>query len=218
MDNNTNRGNTAKNTRNPAKGTKKPVKGNEPVKRGALGVARRSIWYILRLLIIITVCLTLCYGALVEAMYVSNIYIIVTEGMEMRADCILGTKGRDELQEHFYSGWLSQDAELESGKYDAYRVDSHDYRLSIEKFKVYPWSKDATLRVVERVVNIQAVPYSDDNTEPAPAWQDSRMNVKLEKIEGRWYITELEVLELDPETDPRPTPDYSQLETDIPHY
>ena len=187
-------------------------------RRSPLGVARRSIWYILRLILIITVCATVCYAALVEAMYVSNIYIIVTEGMELRADCILGNKGVMELREHFYDGWLTNDVELYEGKYDAYRVDSYDYRLTIESLRVYPWSKEATLQVTERVVNIAAAPYDDGTTEPVPKWDDTRLELRLEKLEGRWYITKLTVLEQLPEEDPRPTPDYSQLETDIPHY
>ena len=190
----------------------------EQRKRSPLGIARRSIWFILRTVLIISACVTLCYAALVEAMYVSNIYVIVTEGMEMRADCILGNKTTMDLREHFYDGWLVQDTILESGLYDAYRVDSIDYRLSIEKLKVYPWSKSATLRVTERVLNIQAAPYNDGTTAPPPEWVDSRMEIELEKIDGRWYITKLTVLEEMPDEDPRPTPDYSQLETDIPHY
>ena len=188
--------------------------------RTVLGIARRSIWYILRVVIILTVCLTLCYAALVEAMYLSNIYIITTEGMELRAACILGEKGIGELGEHFYSGWVLQDQALYGDLYDAYRVDTYDYRLSIDfkKIKVLPWSKTATLQATERVLNIQAEPYNDDTTEPVPQWQDSRMEITLEKLEGRWYITKLTVLEEMPPEDPRPTPDYSQLETDIPHY
>lgn len=187
-------------------------------KNNPLGVARRSVWYILRVVLIITACITLCYLALVEAMYVSNIYIITTEGMELRADCILGTKSPGDLKEHFDKGWLMNDYELSAGKYDAYRVDSYDYRYDIEKLRVMPWSKEATVQFVERVVNIVAVSYTDDNTEPAPEWVDSRMEITLEKIDGRWYITNIEVLELAPEAEPRPTPDYDELETNIPHY
>ena len=69
----------------------------EKADRSKYGVARRSIWYILRFVLIASVVVTLCYAALMEAMYVSNIYIIVTEGMEMRADCILGNKSKAEL-------------------------------------------------------------------------------------------------------------------------
>ncbi|MBR0157001.1 MAG: hypothetical protein IJM20_05745 [Clostridia bacterium] len=184
----------------------------------SLGVARRSIWYILRTVLIVALCLVVCYGAFLEAMYVSNIYIIVTEGMELRADSILGNTAAADLREHFSEEWLAEDEELLAGKYSAFKVDSYDYRVNIEKCTVYPWSKKATLRVVERVVNIQATAYSDDNTDPVPDWTPSRIEIELQKTDGRWYITKLTVLEDDPEIEPRPTPDYSQLETDIPHY
>ena len=115
----------------------------EKADRSKYGVARRSIWYILRFVLIASVVVTLCYAALMEAMYVSNIYIIVTEGMEMRADCILGNKSKAELTEHFTESWLQEDEAVNGNKYSLYRVDSYDHRLEIEKFRVWPWSKEA---------------------------------------------------------------------------
>ena len=107
----------------------------EKADRSKYGVARRSIWYILRFVLIASVVVTLCYAALMEAMYVSNIYIIVTEGMEMRADCILGNKSKAELTEHFTESWLQEDEAVNGNKYSLYRVDSYDHRLEIEKFR-----------------------------------------------------------------------------------
>ena len=71
---------TNKNTDNKAgeRGKSRAKASRRQEKQSALGVARRSVWYILRLLIIITCAASLCYAALVEAMYISNIYIIVT--------------------------------------------------------------------------------------------------------------------------------------------
>lgn len=113
----------------------------EKADRSKYGVARRSIWYILRFVLIASVVVTLCYAALMEAMYVSNIYIIVTEGMEMRADCILGNKSKAELTEHFTESWLQEDEAVNGNKYSLYRVDSYDHRLEIEKFRVWPCQK-----------------------------------------------------------------------------
>ncbi|MBR5948061.1 MAG: hypothetical protein IKZ82_05365 [Clostridia bacterium] len=195
---------------------KKKVQTDED--QSPIGVARRSIWYILRLLLVITLVVGLCYFALVEAMYMSNIYIIVTEGLERRADCILGNRSSTELAEYFTKEWIIRDEDIDSGKYDAFRVDSYDYRLTIEKMSVYPWSKEASIRVLEQVVNIQASPYNDSNKDPVPQWEGSRMEIRLEKIDNRWYITLIRVLQSNPEIEPGATPDYSQLETDIPHY
>ena len=63
----------------------------EKADRSKYGVARRSIWYILRFVLIASVVVTLCYAALMEAMYVSNIYIIVTEGMRCAPTAFSGT-------------------------------------------------------------------------------------------------------------------------------
>ena len=119
----------------------------EKADRSKYGVARRSIWYILRFVLIASVVVTLCYAALMEAMYVSNIYIIVTEGMEMRADCILGNKSKAELTEHFTESWLQEDEAVNGNKYSLYRVDSYDHRLEIEKFRVWPWSWSVGRRI-----------------------------------------------------------------------
>ena len=109
----------------------------EKADRSKYGVARRSIWYILRFVLIASVVVTLCYAALMEAMYVSNIYIIVTEGMEMRADCILGNKSKAELTEHFTESWLQEDEAVNGNKYSLYRVDSYD-RRSLMQHRTIP--------------------------------------------------------------------------------
>lgn len=187
-------------------------------KRRPLGVARRSIWYLLRWMLVITLAVFLCYFALVEAFYISNIYIITSEGMELRADCVLGESDPSSLKEYFTEEWISVDKLLEDQRYSPYRVESYDYRTSFERFIVYPWSKTATVRIIERVRNIQAKPRNEATTDPAPAWDNALIELKLEKDGGRWFISSVEVVEINPEGKPAATPDYSQLTTDIPHY
>ena len=150
----------------------------EKADRSKYGVARRSIWYILRFVLIASVVVT----------------------------------------EHFTESWLQEDEAVNGNKYSLYRVDSYDHRLEIEKFRVWPWSKEATLQVVERVPNIQATPYSSDTTDPVPSWVACRYEITVDKFDGRWYITRLTVVDVDPPEEPHATPDYSKLETDIPHY
>lgn len=187
-------------------------------KRRPFGIARRSIWYLLRWMLVITLTIFLCYFALVEMFYVSNIYIITSEGMEKRADCVLGETTTNSLQEYFVNDWILQDELLMTQAYNPYVVESYDHRLSFEAIKVFPWSKTATVRVVERVKNILAKPKNEATVDPAPAWDNAQMELKLEKIDGRWFIVAVEILTLDPEGKPAATPDYSQLTTDVPHY
>lgn len=181
-----------------------------------LGEARRSLVYILRTIIIFALLLALCYAVFMEAMYVSNIYIIVTEGMEMRADCILSGGSLTELSEHFSQLWLNADSDLYSGKYDAYHVDTYDYRISLERMSVLPWSKKAEVTIVERVLQIHATPYDDNNEAPVPGWSDARYRITLEKYDGKWIITDIAIIDRNPQSEPAHTPDYSQLQSPTP--
>lgn len=183
-----------------------------------VGVAKRSLWYILKVVIIVAVIIAVCYAVFTEAVYVSNIFIIVTEGMEMRADCILKSGSLQQLAEHFSEDWLIKDDALDSTKYDAFHVDSYIYNIKIEKLTVFPWSKTAKLEVSEKVSSISAKPYSEGTNTDVPAWENERYGILMEKDEGRWIIKELTVIEDIPDSEPANTPDYSQLETDIPHW
>ena len=52
--------------------------------RNSYGIAKRSIWYVLRTLIITAAIVALCLGVFIEGLHISNLYILVTEGMEKR--------------------------------------------------------------------------------------------------------------------------------------
>ena len=62
--------------------------------RNSYGIAKRSIWYVLRTLIITAAIVALCLGVFIEGLHISNLYILVTEGMEKRAALIETGKTR----------------------------------------------------------------------------------------------------------------------------
>ncbi len=53
--------------------------------RNRYTVARKSIWYVLRTMLAIVAVVIIALYAFIGAMHVSNIYILVSEGMELRA-------------------------------------------------------------------------------------------------------------------------------------
>lgn len=193
---------------------KRKLTYNERREKRADGLARtrRSIWFVLRTVLIIAAVVLLCYAAFVEALYISNNYIIVTEGMALRADCILNDNSVSTLYDHFSESERIMDTALFSGKYDAYHVESYNYDLKIEGITVYPWSKEARFTVRETVTQIIASPYDDNNTDPVPEWTNARYEIVLEKFSGKWIVTALTVLEINPESEPPNTPDYSKLD------
>lgn len=182
-----------------------------------LGTTRRVIWYALRTVLVISCILALCYGVFTEAMYVSNIYIVATEGMALRAEAILREGSISDLEQYFTEEQLNSDYMLYSDTYRGWTVENYDYRFSIERIRVWPWSRTGSMVYVERIPTITGSPESEtDPTGGVPQWTAVRWGVALTKVEGRWLISGLTVIDEDPEEEPLPTPDYSRLESGAP--
>ena len=180
-----------------------------------LATTRRVIWYALRTVLVISVILALCYAVFTEAMYVSNMYIVTTEGMALRADAILTAGSVSELEQYFTEEQLLSDPMLYSDEYSGYTIESYDYRFSIERIRVLPWGKTGSITYVERIPTIVATADSEmaeEGGSGAPEWTSVRYSVVLSKTEGRWLISGLTVLEQDLQEEALPTPDYSQLQ------
>ncbi len=177
-----------------------------------IGKVRRSIWFVLRAVLFASILLGLAFAVFTEAMYVSNMYIVTTEGMELRADVILKNGTRTELSQYFTEEFISSDELLSSARYVDFAVDSYDYRYQLKGFRVMPWSSSGSVGYIERIPTIVASPISDEVHGSAPAWMAMHYRVNLKKVEGRWLIDSLSVVEENPPEQARPTPDYSQLE------
>lgn len=177
-----------------------------------IGTIRRSIWFIVRAVLLVSIMLGLAYAVFTEGMYISNMYIIVTEGMENRADNVLKNSADSELSQFFTEDFLQHDELLLGGSYLDWAVDSFDYRYEIKGISVLPWAKTGHVKYVERIPTIVATPISDEVQGSVPPWTPMLYRVNLVKVEGRWLISSLMVLEEAPAEEARPTPDYSQLE------
>ena len=182
-----------------------------------LGVVRRSIWYVLRTVLIISLLLGLAFAVFTEGMYISNMFIIVTEGMELRANAVLENDSTNDLRQYFSQEFIDSDELLNSGAYQDYAIESFDYRYSIKGFRVLPWGKTGTVTYTERIPTIIGTPIQDDVAGPLPQWESVKYKVQLTKVDGSWLISGLIVLEENPEEEVRPTPDYSQLQSSAVH-
>ena len=184
--------------------------------RNKYAVARRSIWYVLRTLLIITAIVALCLGVFVEGMYVSNLFILVTEALEQRAECILTDGAVLELTEYFTEDFVRNDTELYAGLYDAFTMASFDYRVDVEKINVLPWYNRATMQVLTQLAAVNASANDPDSGAKLPEWASARYAVTFARDGSRWYITGMTLLEKDPVLEPVPTPDYSLLPSPTP--
>ncbi len=165
-------------------------------------MAKRGIWYFMRTIFIIALVLVLAVGVFITAMRISNIYIIATEGLQLRMNQILREESLLTMQEYFTPRFLSEDPLLRENDYDDYDITSFDYRLEVKSFLVWPWSTTAELTVVEHMRSISgkilesripenAVP---DAEYPVPEWEEGEYRVHFILQDDRWYIDRLEWL------------------------
>lgn len=182
--------------------------------RNRFRIARRSIWYVLRTLIIVAAIVALCFGIFVEGMHLSNLYILVTEGLEARADTIINCGDPVELTTYFTEEFIANDSALYSNAYEGFTVTSFDYRVDVKGFFVMPWSVRATFTVDDKLAAINAA--ADEGDAQPPVWTPGRYQVVFARVGSRWYITGLVLIEEDPETKPHATPDMSLMPTNAP--
>ena len=157
---------------------------------------RRLIWFIARLLIIVCILAGMLVCAFAMAMNISNIYVVLNDGLEKRVDVILTRQQAEELNKYFHADFLIADNALEGAlngqsAYSDYNITGFDYSLTIEKLWAWPWDDYATCTVVERVPSISGSVISSRSSEVSekvPNWQGGRYDITLIKTGGQWKI------------------------------
>lgn len=178
-----------------------------------LRVARRSMMYIVRTLLLVILAVILCIGAFLTAERYSNLYILTSEGMALRAECVFADGARNDLEEYFTLTFLESDPAMSDATYANYTITDYNYDLAIDRISVLPWSMSATVIATERVSlkgNINADQLSEDQNVadyPLPEWTPKRYKIKFINANARWYVSELTLLEENPDTSDLGTPD-----------
>ncbi|MDP3448234.1 MAG: hypothetical protein Q8S22_09280 [Eubacteriales bacterium] len=186
---------------------------DEPNDVKRLRAARRSMMYIVRTLLLIIMAAILCIGAFLTAERYSNLYILTSEGMALRAECVLADGARNDLEEYFTLTFLESDPAMSDVTYANYTISDYNYDLTIDKISVLPWSMSATVTATERVSlkgTINADQLGEDQNaadHPLPEWTPKRYKIKFINTNARWYVSELTVIEENPDTSDFGTPD-----------
>lgn len=176
-------------------------------------VARKSIWYVMRALIIVLLVVFLAYAGFSASMYISNMYILATEGMQLRAECILQDAAVAEMSAYFSEDFINGDAALTAGTYSSFTITDFNYNITIDNVRVLPFASTGRMRVTERVTNLSGT-FNDETVDPVPAltpWQAAQYDIVFKKTDGRWFIDAIELVQLDPEPKVKGTPDLSLL-------
>lgn len=169
----------------------------------------RSSLYIARTIALVFLGVMLCVLAFVSCARLANLYILVNEGMALRAECILQDGPKEELDNYFTAECIAADGRLSDATYQPYTVASYNYMLDFSRIRVWPWFKDLSVDVLEQTDRIVGSANSnavDPDSDPPP-WTPIRYRLTVSKVKGSWRISSIITLTVDPKIDPLPTAD-----------
>jgi hypothetical protein len=189
-----------------AKSRKKKRLSNNPYT-----IPRRLSWFILRTVIILFAVVLAALFCFLTAMHAANIYIVVTEGITLRADCVLGDGDINQMYEYFSTDFVENDTLLYDNVYKHYNITNYDYRLTVNSINIWPWNTTATMTVTERIPTIIGTANPDAPQAAVPEWTAAQYVVTCIKSNGRWYITDIITVKLNPPEEQHATPDMSLL-------
>lgn len=176
----------------------------------AVTAVRRSVFYFMRAILTVLVIGALCILSFIAGSRLSNAYILVNEGMTMRAENMLKNVPDNELAVYFTEACIQSDAaerEACAAPYAGVAVSSYEYRLKIKDLHLLPWHISTYVDVVEQIRSVKGTVPAESGAASIPEWTPRKYRLHLGKIDGRWLIESVELLELNPKLDVPATPD-----------
>ncbi|GHU69899.1 hypothetical protein AGMMS49992_01340 [Clostridia bacterium] len=168
---------------------------------------RRLLWFITVRLFGVCVIGAILVIAFYMSMNITNIIVLMKDGMAERAQVILHTdEDPQELMKFFSYDCLARDADVGralagNSPYADYDIRGMDHRLKIETMWTWPWDNTATATVLESVPSIDGKVKSTrreavlaeggEGAANPPAWPIVRYRVTLTRESGRWIISSI---------------------------
>lgn len=157
----------------------------------------RLLWFILRYTVVILFVVALMVIGFHVVKDTTNVYIIVSEGMEERASVILNLSEPNELFKYFEGNYLAGDEELGTSLYDEFFIRGFKYDLEVKSIWCNPWDLTADVEIVESIPVINGEYPAQDDEEPKelPAWPRRRYAIRLVNRDGAWLIEQVNTVE-----------------------
>ena len=171
---------------------------------------RRIVWFFANRLLLLCLILGLIVTVFYYAMNLSNIQIVLKDGMAARAKQIMGMiDSRKDLEKYFLPVCLENDelyqkTVAEGSPYEDYNVRGIDHRMEMGFVWVWPWENSARLTITEKIPRIDGrvkgtkadEVIARDGAEAVypPAWQDAEYKVLLSRENGQWKIRSLSLI------------------------
>jgi len=165
----------------------------------------RFLWYLLSRILIWGAAASLVIFAFFMAMDYMNASTLTKDGMQLRAQVVIKGSDPSTLTKVFSKTYLQTDTLLNSSVYRQYRVSAFNYSADCDFAFVFPWQNTVTLRMTEKVSNIQAQTTPDPDSglpENPPDWKNAVYDIKLARQEGSWRIISIETVEILPAPSP----------------
>ena len=171
---------------------------------------RRLLWFITTRLTVLVLVLGLLGITFYYAMNLTNIHVVVKDGLAKRALVVMGVDDAGELTKYFQQTFIDHDAVLLSAAqntspYSDYNIRGIDHRIEMSFFWVWPWENTARVDIIERIPSIDGrvkgtraeeivARYGQSAVYP-PAWQSAKYRVVLVRESGQWRIRSLSLIE-----------------------
>ncbi len=171
---------------------------------------RRGIWFLAGRLILASMIIALAVTVFYYAMNLSNIQIILKDGLACRAKVIMGIEeNKSELNKYFQAAGTASDEQLTaalggSSPYADYNVRGIDHRMEMGFFWTWPWDNAVRLTVKERIPRIdgrvrgtradEVISQNGANAVYPPDWPDATYRVGLVKENGQWKIRSMTIM------------------------
>ncbi|MBR4575963.1 MAG: hypothetical protein IKO25_02060 [Clostridia bacterium] len=168
---------------------------------------RRGIWFVAGRLAVLCLILGLAITVFYYAMNLSNIQIVLKDGMAGRAKYAMGIlTQKNDLTKYFQQNCLdADDITVTTGEgnspYANYNVRGIDHRLEMGFFWIWPWDNAVRLEITEKIPRIdgrvkglkadEVIAQQGNSAIYPPEWPEASYRVQLVKENGVWKIRTL---------------------------
>ncbi len=171
---------------------------------------RRLIWYIASRLLLICLVLGVMMTTFYYAMNVTNVYVVLKDGMAYRAQVIMMGEDAAEMTKYFQPAFLERDGALIASQqgnspYKDYNVVGIDHRLDMGFMWIWPWEDTVRVVITERIPSIDGrakgstaealVAAGGSEALYPPRWTSASYRAVLTRENGQWRIKSLTLLE-----------------------
>lgn len=168
---------------------------------------RRLVWFLASRLFLVTMLLSLSVVVFYYAMNVTNINVVLKDGMAARAKAVMMDEDTSGLTRYFLPAFIERDEVLNAqvNPYLDYNVRGIDHRLETGFMWTWPWDDSVRVEVIERIPSIDGrakgtraealVAEGGSGALYPPQWKSARYRATVVKENGQWRIRNLTLLE-----------------------